>query len=106
MTLTVSVPFSKKTSSRSGNEYIEYCPESVHDSVLEAQIRHAYDMFRFFRGTFWDLLAVDETEDREGFKEVVASFFSKFIHRVSLNQGLHKSVFRHFFFSVHRFRRG
>ena len=34
------------TASPSASHVIEYEPENVHDSVLDAMISHAYEMFR------------------------------------------------------------
>ena len=88
--LAVSVPFVKRKRSGSGRGYaVDYEPENVHDSVLDAMVQHAYEMFRFFMGPFAQLLEAEEG-DVARFKIQVQSFFSKFVHTIRPAQaGIH-----------------
>eukprot|EP00095_Tigriopus_kingsejongensis_P003752 maker-scaffold911_size81771-snap-gene-0.21 protein:Tk03752 transcript:maker-scaffold911_size81771-snap-gene-0.21-mRNA-1 annotation:"vacuolar fusion protein ccz1 homolog" len=77
LTLTVSVPFSKKTTKK-GGECTEYRPDDVHDGVLYSILSHSYQIFRFFMGGFafsWEV----SDDEVDAFKARVSSFFSKYI---------------------------
>lgn len=75
MTLTVNLPASRSGEGESA--VVNYHPDQVHDSVLDALLKHSYGMFKFFMGTFGVLL--EDCVDREEFKDKLVSFFTKFI---------------------------
>ncbi|TRY79925.1 hypothetical protein TCAL_07067, partial [Tigriopus californicus] len=78
LSLAVSVPFTRRPSTKNGLDCNEYRPDDVHSRVLLAQLKHTYDMFRFFMGGF-DAVMMSCSEDVVFFKERCRTFFSKFV---------------------------
>ncbi|ELT94377.1 hypothetical protein CAPTEDRAFT_170709 [Capitella teleta] len=81
MIMTVSVPYSQR--SKDGQSFIEYHEDDVQDSVYDAVLHQAYDMFKFFNGTMEKIVAESGIEE---LLRRLEHFFSKYLITLKLSQ--------------------
>lgn len=79
--MTIQIPATFKT--EDGKTVAEYHEEDVQDIVYQAVLEQAYTMFKFFMGSFVDIInkfSVEELKNR------LSHFFSKYLSTLRLNQ--------------------
>lgn len=79
--LIVRVPATYRT--QDGKTTAEYHEEDVQDTVFQAVLKQAYTMFKFFTGTFTDIVNKFSVEE---LKSRLNHFFSKYLENLRLNQ--------------------
>ena len=80
MSMTVSAPYKiKKSDNDSSSTEISYYGDKLHDNVLEAKLKRAYDLFKIFTGGFQLL------DTAEAIKAKAEGFFSRYIPNLHFN---------------------
>lgn len=77
MVMTVSVPFSEKTT-KDNQTVMEYHEEEVQDPVIQAVLRQSYRMFTFFNGSIYHVLN-NSDGDVAVLQQRLEHFFSRYL---------------------------
>ena len=73
MSMTVAAPFKIKKSEGDSSTEVSYLGDKLHDNVLEAKLKRAYDLFKIFTGGFQHL------DNADAIKAKAEVFFNRYI---------------------------